>query len=476
MLRYILKRIILFLPTILIISVITFGLSKMTPGDPVEKCLDMGEAFNAVEYANMANFLHMDKPVFYGTIQSIAYPDTLYRVIKPEERHVREKMISQYGNWPVISAYFDALRDFKVVLGNVPDSLENVALAKVEISKYLSLLNAAHKQGDIAMACADIDRQITTTAETTALLSAPFLKIKNNYQNIKETATRWKLFVPGLNFYGLDNQYHIWLCNFLGLNDKLGFSSKFPFIAWEPDMGTSCPTSSRMEPVIDRLIPALKITLLLSLLSLFITFLIAIPLGVYAAGRKGSRFDRWSSLTLFMFYSVPSFWLATIMIVFFTTSEYGEWMDIFPPIGLSKPSQLILPVFCLSINNFAFLSRQMRSSMINVIQEDFIRTARAKGLSNRLVAWRHAFKNALFPIVTIFAGVFPAAIAGSVILEVIFNIPGMGRLVYFAIRDLDWSVVYAVLMLSAFLTMFGMLFSDLIYAKLDPRVAFDKTT
>lgn len=114
----------------------------------------------------------------------------------------------------------------------------------------------------------------------------------------------------------------------------------------------------------------------------------------------------------------------------------------------------------------------MRGGMLDVLQQDYIRTARAKGLGERKVIWKHAFRNALFPIITLFASVFPAALAGSVVIEWIYNIPGMGNLTLSAINERDWPIVYTVLMLSAILTMIGILIADVLYALLDPRVRF----
>lgn len=135
-------------------------------------------------------------------------------------------------------------------------------------------------------------------------------------------------------------------------------------------------------------------------------------------------------------------------------------------------SHLILPVFCLTYGSLAFISRQMRGGMLDVLQQDYIRTARAKGLGQRAVVWRHAFRNALFPIITLFASIFPAALAGSVVIESIFNIPGMGKLTISAINQQDWPLVYTILMFSALLTMIGILVADALYALLDPRVSY----
>ena len=183
-----------------------------------------------------------------------------------------------------------------------------------------------------------------------------------------------------------------------------------------------------------------------------------------------------------MLYSLPAFWVATMLIIFFTNGKYG--MHIFPTPGLGtlhasapfwarfwdKTVHLILPIFCLSYPLFAFLTRQMRGGMISAMQQDYIRTARAKGLPKKKIIWKHGFRNSLFPVITIFASVFPRAIAGSVIIETIFGIPGMGRLALSSILAQDWSIVFTVLMLGSILTIVGILVADILYAWVDPRV------
>ena len=138
--------------------------------------------------------------------------------------------------------------------------------------------------------------------------------------------------------------------------------------------------------------------------------------------------------------------------------------------------QLVLPVFCLTYGSLAFITQQMRNAMLEVLEQDFIRTARAKGLPERQVIWKHALRNALFPIITLFGAVFPAMMAGSVVIESIFNLPGMGKLAVESIRNQDWPVVYAILLLSASLTMAGLLISDWLYAMADPRVTYRRKT
>jgi peptide/nickel transport system permease protein len=135
---------------------------------------------------------------------------------------------------------------------------------------------------------------------------------------------------------------------------------------------------------------------------------------------------------------------------------------------------LILPIICFTYGSVAFLSRTMRTGILNELQQDYIRTARAKGLTEKKIIWHHAFRNSLLPIITVFASVFPAVIGGSVILETIFTLPGMGRAIYQAIGNHDYNLIVAVFTLTGFLTMVGFLISDILYTIADPRIRFEK--
>ena len=198
----------------------------------------------------------------------------------------------------------------------------------------------------------------------------------------------------------------------------------------------------------------------------------------------GDQRDKLSSNFLFLLYSLPSFWLASLLVVFLTTATYGAHYDWFPTQGLPDSNvfswsllgqylyHLFLPIFAVTYGSFAYLSRQMRSAMLQVLAQDYIRTARAKGLRRQEVYWAHAFRNALFPLITLFSAVFPRALAGAIAIELIFDINGMGLLVIDAIRAYDWPLVFGVTLMAALLTILGNLVADLLYAWVDPRIKY----
>jgi len=270
--------------------------------------------------------------------------------------------------------------------------------------------------------------------------------------------------------YGLDKplhmQYGIWIKRLVTL-----------------DLGDSFKDQ---RPVWDKLKKALPITILLKVISIGLIYLFAVPLGILSAIKRRTFLDNVLTLALFVLYSLPSFWVAQILITYFAG---GDYWDVFPAYGLHSEGieaygsgiwftdftwHLVLPVFCLTYGGLAYLSRMERVGMLEVIRQDYIRTARAKGLSERTVILKHAFRNSLIPILTLMAGLLPALLGGSVIIEKIFNIRGMGWLTFEAILNRDYPVIMGVFTISALLTLLGLLMSDLMYAFVDPRISFEE--
>ena len=240
------------------------------------------------------------------------------------------------------------------------------------------------------------------------------------------------------------------------------------------------------RPVWDMIKERIPVSVSLAMTSLIIAYLIAIPIGIYSATHQYTRSDTINTLILFILYSLPSFWVATMLIVFLGG---GDFLDIFPVFGLNSIGfekltywerfwdtawHLILPIFCLTYASLAALSRYMRTSMLEVIRQDYIVTARSKGLSEKIVIFKHALRNSLIPIVTLLASLLPAMIGGSIIVETIFTIPGMGRLMWEAILARDYPVIMAELTIVSFLTLLGILVADILYSIVDPRIVFTK--
>jgi peptide/nickel transport system permease protein len=248
------------------------------------------------------------------------------------------------------------------------------------------------------------------------------------------------------------------------------------------DFGTSYKDHRR---VWDKIAERLPVTLQINIISILLVYLIAIPCGIYSATHSGSWQDRVLTVVFFVLYSLPSFWVAVLLIMFLGG---GDFWDVFPVYGISALGSeswsfskwfvdrlwhLVLPVTCLTYGGLAYLSRLARSGILEVIREDYIRTARAKGLKERVVIYKHALRNALLPIVTLLAFLLPGMFGGSVIIESIFSIPGMGQLSFEAVLSRDYPVIMAIVTISAMLTLVGLLLSDILYAALDPRIKLE---
>jgi len=224
----------------------------------------------------------------------------------------------------------------------------------------------------------------------------------------------------------------------------------------------------------------LPITILINVLSLLIIVAVAVPLGVLSAVHQDSLFDRITAVFVFIGFAVPTFWLALLLMIFFGI-DLG-WLPISGLRSLNyeylAPGErfidfikhLILPIFVSAFGGLAGLSRYMRANMLEVIRQDYIITARAKGLSERQVIFKHALRNALLPAITLLGLSVPGLIGGSVIFETIFAIPGMGQLFYMSVMARDYPTVMGILLIGAILTLLGNLIADVSYAVADPRI------
>ncbi|MCX5853439.1 MAG: ABC transporter permease [Deltaproteobacteria bacterium] len=244
------------------------------------------------------------------------------------------------------------------------------------------------------------------------------------------------------------------------------------------DLGRSFSQDRR--PVADKIIERIPITIVLNVLSMILIIAIAIPVGVLSAVYRDSFFDKITGVFVFIGFAIPTFWLALLLMILFGVNL--GWLPIsgirslnfeyLPPgmVFLDLIKHLILPVTLSAFGGLAGLSRYMRSNMLEVIRQDYIMTARAKGLSERAVIYRHALRNALLPVITILGLSVPGLIGGSVIFETIFAIPGMGQLFYMSVMARDYPAVMGILFIGAVLTLVGNLVADVSYALADPRV------
>lgn len=373
MFQYVVRRVLLFIPTLFLITVISFGISRLAPGDPAEMKAGVGNEgaqkgnaqLNETMIKQIRAAFDLDKPIWYWTL-------------------------------------FTDEKDANGQLLPLGDRL----------------------------------------------------------------TWRWN---------GSENQYHRWL----GLPNADGKKGLLQL-----DFGKSFQDQ---RPVMDKILERMPVTITLSVLAILIAYTIAVPIGIWSAARPKSRADKVTSTFLFILYSLPSFWIGTMLIIFLGGGDFLDW---FPNSGLHSMDyaddwtwwestsdylwHLALPLIVSTYASLAYLSRQMRGSMLEVIRQDYIRTARSKGLSERVVVLKHALRNSLIPIITMLASILPALVGGSVIVETIFTVPGMGQLAFQALTARDYPVVLAEFTLVAVMTLAGILLADILYSVVDPRISFSK--
>lgn len=269
--------------------------------------------------------------------------------------------------------------------------------------------------------------------------------------------------------FGFDLPFHERYLRWLG--DVLQF-----------DLGTSF---TYHEPVWDVISSRFPISLFFGLTSFLIAYAVCIPLGFKKALEHHSAFDISTTALIFSGYVIPGYVLGLLLIVFLAG---GSFLDIFPISGVVSDNweqlgffekivdflhHMFLPLFCYMASEFAFLTLLLKNSLLDEISRDYLRTAIVKGSPFRLAVWRHALKNALIPVVTRLSEIFTLIFAGALLIEKVFNIDGMGKLMYDAIMDRDYNVVMGLILMISVLTMLGRLFSDLMYVVVDPRIRLE---
>jgi microcin C transport system permease protein len=268
--------------------------------------------------------------------------------------------------------------------------------------------------------------------------------------------------------YGFDKpvhiRYFIWLKNL----SRLDFGDSFTY----------------EEPVLDVIVSKFPVSLQFGIISLILSYIVCIPLGVLKAVKHGGPFDLGSSVMLFVMYSIPGFMLAILLIVYTAGGSFFDWFpvgelysDTYADLAFwdqvkDRVVHFILPLICYMIGHFTVLTMLMKNSLLDEIGKDYIRTARAKGLRDKAVYLKHALRNALIPIVTGLGGMLSVFFAGSLLLEMIFNLDGIGLMSYKAVLERDYNLIMGSMFIQSLVMLVGNLLSDLAYVAVDPRIDF----
>ena len=399
--RYVIKRLLIIIPTLWVTTLIAFTLSRFVPQDPVTILLDNRGAQDTEEsYSQLYKELGLEKPNFYFSILPSHYPDNINTISSAEiKSQVKTALKSGYH-----------FNDIKKIIEESDNNKSNL-LQQID-SKSL---------------------------QKSSIISPKFV------------------------WHGADNQYHHWLSSFF--NGKSIVDGK-----------------NALSKVKNALLWTLSITLVDFILSIVLCILI----GKYLIMYNQKRRTRWISQILYAIYSIPVFWMATMAVLYLTTDDYGSITNIFSSVGMNiypgestlyhivyNTPKLILPILILTTHSLAYTTRIMSRSIAEELQKPYISTAYSKGLSRKQVINLHAFKNALIPMITVFIAAFASAFAGSLLLEVIFNIPGIGRLLYSSIGQADWNVVFCIVIIIAFVTSIIYLLGDILYAIVQPKLRYD---
>ncbi len=430
MLGYILHRSLLMIPTLIGITVVSFFIMHLAPGDPVD--LFLGGAAGG---EGLASDRQQD---IEKTRQELRRQLGLDRPV-----HV------QYVIWVT------------------------ALLLKVE---SISAFDRSAMQADELLArIGDLERR-SLAAQDRQLQKEQFLDLIRREAPLEVEELQLSSFWEGRTF-SADGNYA-----YRGAGIELFKLAGYRFVTL--DFGRSFKDN---QPVIGRILQRLPVTLEINIIALVIAYLVGLPLGVWLAVKQNTYTDRLLTTGTFVLWSMPSFWVGMLLIIFLCNREFFYW---FPASGIQSLDvsgdwstlrivtdhlyHMFLPVLASAYISFATISRYMRTSMLENLRQDYVRTARAKGLSENVVILRHVYRNSLIPIVTTSAGLLPALIAGSVFIETIFTIPGMGLLGFESVLSRDYPMVMAIFTIGSLLSLLGILVSDILLKVVDPRITFDQ--
>ena len=480
MLQYAIKRMLLIPPTFFFVSLVIFFVLNVAPGRP--GAADSASAQGG-EQSNSANQresfrifkeqFNLDKPILFNTRANLEQSDVRALIatahnmsgqLKPAERLRAQENLDDFGNYMVRHLVE------MVETESDPEIRRLAAFYLVQASQIAFLRERRGVDAEVRIKNREIGKENQKVKQWWWKKDSTDEEISTITQNWK---TWWEKKRDHYEYTGqekvmaffFDTRFAKYWKNLLTL-----------------DFGVS--TADRRE-VLPTIISKLKYSLSLALVSVLLAYLIAVPIGIFSAVRQNSAGDMAITIALFVFYSLPTFFTGTVFLRLLSEGDPVAW---FPTGGFESPDgvartvvegmfdtlwHLALPLITYTAGSLAALSRYARSGVIDVIRADYIRTARAKGLHEFVVIMKHAVRNGMIPILTLLGGLLPVLISGSVVIEVVFGIPGMGSYLFDAINLRDYNAVMAVLVIASFLTLLGILISDLSYAAVDPRITFD---
>ena len=484
MIAYIVRRILLMFPTLIGMSMLVFFIMQAAPGDVADMLIESDGSMKPSDRAAMRRYLNKR----YG---------------------LEEPMLVQYGRWlnRISPVGFKTNQDTDFTdqqIATVRLQLEDSGVFKTERARYYAELASLSLARYLNTTPTDGATQITDAFrgaphDATRLLDIVGVDQVDIDQPIPEdlgdlAVGRWEELTKAREQLATDPdraQETVVVQMYNDIDSELRIFFTKPTLK-SPDFGQSI---RKNRPIKDLIADSLPITITLNLISLPIIYSLSIISGIYAARHQGGLYDVGSGTTLLGLWSIPSIWAGVLLIGFLANKQYLYWfptgglhdlnadqMPFLPRFGdagfergwlLDTLWHFVLPVICMSYAGFAFLSKLSRSAVLENLRADFVRTARAKGVADRDVLWTHTFRNSLLPLITVVVSIIPGMLAGSIIVETIFSIEGMGKLFVEAVKFQDQEMVLAITVLGGVLAMIAYLLADILYAVADPRVTYE---
>lgn len=447
---------------VLVLCAISFILLQSVPGDPVLarlqqsgiKTTDASAIYLSTEYREMQRQMGYNLPPFYFSLQPLVVTDTIQNIPHPAHRKILTKWCIKYGNCNVIAQWYWLNNEIiaTLITGNHAD-------------KALLLQSLLHEE-DIAQQQNTYKWLINELAVSP--INPMIIKSAAIHRQITSSTGSWLAYIPVLKWHGAQNQLHRWL---FGESTTGGILNG--------NFGISVRDG---QPVTSKLIPACGTTASLALIAIVLMYLVALPLGL-----RLSRIKNENTLILFThailgLYAMPAFWLGVLMLTFLCSPDFLSWFPVaYSMMNISAEARfaerllttiwhLALPVTCWSIGGAAFLTIQTFKQSKEIQHYLFVTTARAKGLPETAISRRHIFKNAIVPAVSMLGSIIPAALSGAIAIELIFSIPGMGKLIFTAFHTRDYPLVMGILILVGGAAISSTALADLLQYVFDPRL------
>lgn len=458
---HILKRLALGVPALFIITSVVFLLSKAMPGNSgtyllehdgggISPLADEEERENI--YRTYLQRTGQDKPLFYVALSSMAEPDTLYKIFPEKQRDFVKQLCFAYGDWRYVHDYYQSLKRLQAEVsqgsreGYLQPIVERLmqAVTEAEVREVLYLLTVEDK----------VNRRNWAMALQSAQAS---------FEQMLENRKPYRKLVPVLRWNGKDNQYHAWLT---GL--------------FKGEMGFSFKGHRSVSTLIGE---AIGVTLFMSITALCMGWGLALVLGLVINLPACRKIGRPLMSGLYVLDTVPLFLLSFLLLIVFSATGFqgalpAFGMEDYAAGGLSGIgsllNQLALPIVCMTLAVLPYITAQVDRAVKEELAKEHVKTAYAKGLTDFAVLKKHVLNNAWVPLITLFTSHLPAVISGAVVVEVIFAIPGMGRLLVHAVSGRDYPVILGVIFIVAAVKILANILADILYAIVDPRIKIGK--